>query len=121
MHPFEMRRRHQPDEILVTGFVTREEREMISGITLRIRPVLDRAGGHVGFHADDRLDPGLGRRLVKFNRAMQVAVIGNRDRRHLHFGRLLHQLLHPHRAIEERILGVQVEMNEGIGRHAQSL
>ena len=121
MHPLEMRRRHQPDEILVTGFVAREQREMISGIALRIRPVLDRTRRHVSLHADDRLDPGLGRRLVKFNRAMQVAVIGNRDRRHRHFGRLLHQLLHSHRPVEERILGVQVEMNEGIERHAQSL
>ena len=72
-------------------------------------------------HPDDRLDPGLGRRLVKFNRAMQIAVIGNRDRRHRHFGRFFHQLLHPHRAIEKRILGVEVQMNEGVGRHAPSL
>jgi hypothetical protein len=48
-------------------------------------------------------------------------VVRHRDRRHFHFGRFLHQLLHPHRAIEERIFSVEMEMNEGISRHFASV
>ena len=113
-----MRGRHQPDEIAIAGLVARQQGEMIGRVALRIRPILDRTRRHVGLDTDDRLDPGLRRRLIKFNRAVQVAVIGNRDRRHPHFGRLFHQLLHPHRAVEKRILGVEMEMNEGVGGHA---
>ena len=67
------------------------------------------------------LIPALRRRLIKFNRSVEVAVIGNRDRRHPHCGRFFHQLLHPHRAVEERILGVEVQMNERVGGHATAL
>jgi hypothetical protein len=35
----------------------------------------------------------------------------------LHFHRLVHQLPHPHRAIEEQVFGVEMEVNEGIARH----
>ena len=49
MHPFEMRRRHQPDEILVADLVAREEGEMIGRIALRIRPILDRTRRHIRF------------------------------------------------------------------------
>ena len=76
---------------------------------------------HIGFHSDDRLQPRIGRRLVKFHRAVEVAVIGDRDRRHLHFGRFCHQRFHPHRPVEERIFGVKMEMNERISGHAASV
>jgi hypothetical protein len=52
---------------------------------------------------------------------VQVAVVGNRDRRHFHSGRFRHQFLHPHGAVEERIFGVKMEVNEGVGRHAKSV
>ena len=41
-------------------------------------------------------------------------MIGHRHRRHSHFDRSLHQFPHPHRPIQQRIFGVQMEMNEGI-------
>jgi len=94
---------------------------MIGRVAHRIGSILYRSRRHVSLHADNRLDPGGRRRLVKFDRPVQVPVVGNRDRRHFHSGRFLHQFLHPHRAIEKRIFGVQVEMYEGVGRHAKSL
>ncbi len=121
MHPLEMRSRHQLHEIAITSLVAGQEREMVSRIALRIRAVLDRARRHVSLDSDNRFDPGIGRRLIEFHCAMEVAVIGHGNGRHLHFGRFFHQLLHPHRPIEERIFGVEMEMNEGIGGHATSL
>ena len=94
---------------------------MVSRVPLRIRPVFDRARRDVGLDPDDRFDPGRGGRLVKFNRSMQVAVISDRDRGHLEGGDFLHQLFHPHGAIEQRVFGVQMKVDEGISRHARSL
>ncbi len=121
MQPVEMRGGNQLDEIAITGLVLRQQGEMIGRVALIIRPILDRTGRHVGLAADDRLDARLRRRLIKFDRAVQIAVIGDRDRRHPEFRRLFHQLLHPHRAIEEGVFGVQMEVNEGIGGHATAV
>jgi hypothetical protein len=44
-------------------------------------------------------------------------VIGDCDGRHFEFGRFFHQLFHSNRAVEQRILGVQVQMNERIAGH----
>ena len=76
-----------------------------------------RTRGDVRFAANDRFDSGALRFLVKFDRAIQIAVIGHRDRGHLEFSRFFHQLFHPDRAIEQRIFGVQMQVNERVARH----
>ena len=90
---------------------------MIGRLAHRTRPVFVRARRDVRLAADDRFDAGVLRFLVKFDRAEKIAVIGHGHRRHFEFRRFFHQLLHPHRAIEERVFGVEVEMNEGIAGH----
>ena len=52
---------------------------------------------------------------------VQVSVVGNRHRWHLEFRRFFHQLLRPHQSVEEGIFRVEVEVNEGIGRHSTAL
>jgi hypothetical protein len=52
---------------------------------------------------------------------MRIAVIDERHVLHIVFGRLLHQFLHPNGAIEERVLGVQMKMNERIAGHPFSV
>ncbi len=90
---------------------------MVGCVALIIRPIRDRTGRHVSLASDDRLDPRFLRFLIKFNRAVKISVIGDRDRRHPELLRFFHQLLHPNRAIEEGVFGVQMEMNEGISGH----
>ena len=121
MKTVEVRGRDQLDEVVVTGFVLRQEREMVSRVALIARPVLDHARRHVSLAADDGLDARVLCCLVKFDRAVEIPVIGNCHRRHLEFGRLFHQLLRPHQAIEEGIFRVKMEVNEGIGRHSTAL
>ena len=94
---------------------------MVRRIALRSRPIGDRARGDVGLHADDRFHAGGEAGLIKFDRAVEVAVVGDGDRGHLHFGGFLHERLHPHRAVEERVFSVEMEVNELIGRHAPAL
>ena len=44
-------------------------------------------------------------------------MIGDRDGGHLEFGRLFHQLFHSDRTVEQRIFGVQMQVNERIAGH----
>ena len=117
MKSIEMRDGDHLHKVAVAGFVLRQQGEMIGGVALVRGPVLHLTRGHVSLASDDRFQPSFRRFLVKFDRAMEIAVVGNRDRRHPKFLRLFHQLLHPHRAIEEGVFGVEMEVNEGIGRH----
>jgi hypothetical protein len=94
---------------------------MVSRVALVIRPVFDCARRHVGLATDDRFDSGVRSRLIKFNRAVQISVIGDGHRRHLEFRGLFHQLLHPHRSIEEGIFRMEMKVNEGTGRHPSAL
>jgi hypothetical protein len=80
-----------------------------------------RARRKVGLASDNRFHPGARRFLVKFDRAEKIAVIGHGHGRHAEFDRFFHQLLHPHRAVEQGIFGVKVEVNERITRHQLSI
>ena len=56
--------------------------------------------------------PALARLVVEDDRREHVAVLGDRHRRHLQLDRLVEQLLDPARAVEQRELGVEVEVDE---------
>ena len=74
-------------------------------------------GGEVGLHPDDRLDPR-GRRLgVEVVGPEHVAVVGHRDRVHAQLGGPLEHVAQPRRPVEHGVLGVDVEVGEGVGRH----
>jgi hypothetical protein len=59
----------------------------------------------------------LPRVVVKHYRGEQVAVLGDGNRRHLQLRRLIEQLVDPARAVEQRILGVQMKMDEFLVSH----
>ena len=80
--------------------------------------VLQAAGGEVDLAAEDRLHPRLLAGLVELDRAEQVAVVGHRHRRHPELLRLGRDLLGPGHPVEERVFGVQVEVDEGVGHRA---
>src|SRR5438874_726975 len=105
MKSVEMRGRNQFNKIVITDFVARKQREVIGRFAHRIWPIFMRMGRYVRFAADDRLDAGALRFLIKFNCTIEIAVIGHRDRRHFKSGRLFHQLFHSNGAIQQRIFG----------------
>ena len=71
---------------------------------------------HVGLGADDRREVGLASGLVEVEDAVHVPVVGDADRG-LAVGRGLgHDVLDPGRAVEHRVLGVQVEVHERLGQ-----
>ena len=71
--------------------------------------------------ADDGFDAFFARRLVKINDAVHRAVVGDGERGEFQFMGLVHQPVQPAGAIEQRILGVQMEMNKVRVRHGTKL
>ena len=87
-------------------------------VALRLRtPVV----GDVDLTADERLDTLLPRLPVKLDGACERAVVGERDRRHLQLGGPLGELRDPARPVQDRVLGVDVEMDEGRSRHGKAI
>ena len=121
MKAVEMRGGEQLHQVAIAGLILRQQSEMISGVAPRPGPIFVRSGRNICLATNDRFDSRLRRFLIKFDRAKKIPVIGDRHRRHLEFRRFLHQFLHPHRAVEQRILGVQMQMNEGVAGHVESV
>src|SRR5437763_8956897 len=116
----EMRRGNELDQISIASLVFRQEGQMKYRIPSECF-ILVRTGGDIGFAADNGLYASRHRALIKIDRAEEVAVIGHRNCRHLHFDSLFHQLSNPDGTIEEGVFGVQVEMNEGVAGHPFSI
>ena len=70
----------------------------------------------VGLHADDRLDARLGRRLVERDRAVEGAVVGQREAVEAELRGGVDQLGDAPETVEEAELRVDVEVREVVGR-----
>ena len=77
--------------------------------------------GDVGLHPHDGLDAGLGRLLVEVEGPIHIAVVGDGDGAHAELGGALDQILHPDRAVEKRVLGVQMQMSKISAAHVASV
>ncbi len=75
--------------------------------------------GDVDLTADDRFDAGAFGRLHELHGASHRAVIGQRDGRHLELGGARNEIRDPASAVEDRVLGVNVKVNERGFRHAE--
>jgi hypothetical protein len=104
--------RGELDQVRVALVRLGEERQV--GVALLLRqPVL----GDVHLAPEQRLDALLPRLLVQLDRAGKAAVVGERHRRHLQLGRPRGQLGYPAGPVEDRVLGVDVEVDEGRAGH----
>ncbi len=72
---------------------------------------------HVDLAAEDRLDVVLRARLVELHHAVHDAVVGEPERRLIELGGTLCEVLDPACAVEQRVLGVDVQMGAGLGSH----
>ena len=85
---------------------------MIRGFARRAALRAAVAGRDVHLAAEDRLDAALSRLVVEGDRREHVAVLGDGQRRHLQLDRAVEQLLDPARAVEQRVLRVQMQVDE---------
>ena len=118
----QMRVGNELQEILVAGEILRDEAEMKHALAVLVgAAVFLEAGGfnEVEFAADDRLDAlGLGG-VVELDRTVKIAVVGEREGLHPQLRRAIHQPVDPARAVEEAVVGMDVEVDEILigGRH----
>ena len=78
--------------------------------------------GVVALEPDDGVDPQRLRLLVELVGAVQIAVIGHGNRRHIQPLRLREEVRDPCRAVEHRVLGVDMQVDELIlHRHSLTL
>jgi hypothetical protein len=76
--------------------------------------------GDVDLAPEDGLDPFAPGRLVEVDRTGEGAVIGERDGGHLELGGALREIRYPAGAVEDRVLGVDVKVDEGSFGHGES-
>ncbi len=70
--------------------------------------------------SDYRLDAGRLRSTVELDEGENVALLGDGTRRHAGFAERLHQRRDANGPIDERVLGVKMEMHEGRAHGADS-
>ncbi len=99
----QMRGGRELDEIFVAGFVLREQAEMMINIARAAAGFFfqPRAGRDINLAADDGLDAFRARGLIKFNRAVHRAVVGDGERGEFQLMRLVHEPVQTARAIEQ--------------------
>ena len=100
------------DEVFVAGLVLHQQAEVmilfaVAGLTFQAG-----AGRHVHFAADDGLDALGAGRLVKLNHPVHRPVVGDGEGREFQRVRPVHQLVQTARPVEERVLGVQMQMDK---------
>ena len=111
----EVAERAELDQVRVAGVVGGEERQVRVALRERAAIVDD-----VHLAAEDRLDPLLGGGLVEVDRAGHRAVVGERHGGHLELGRLPRERRDPARPVEDRVLGVDVQVDER-GGHGRAI
>jgi hypothetical protein len=117
----EVRVRDELEEILISGEILREQAKVEDRFSFVRAAVLFEPGRlhEVKFTADQRLDAFCFRLIVELDRAVKIAVVGDGQRPHAQLARAIHQPVNATAAIEEAVIGVDVEMDEVLvdGRH----
>ena len=100
----------QVDQVAVAFLVFAEQDQVV--VAVGVGAGLVALLRDVNFAADDRMDAFRLGRVVELDGAEEVAVIGHGDGGHLLALRDLHQLLDFAGAVEQRVVGMAVEMDE---------
>ena len=114
----EMRGGNELDQIAIAIRIDCEKGQMEGGFLCgRGVAIPQRTGRHVRLTADDRPNSSLFRRLVKLDRTVEIAMIGNGDRRHSEFSGLSDKVFRPNRTVQQGIFRVAMQVNEGNRSH----
>ena len=114
--PLQVAERAELDQVGVTLVRLGEQGQVRMTFVLGV-PVVD----DVHLTADDRLYALPLRCLVEVDRTGERAVIGERDRGHLEPGGLRRKRRYPARTVEDRVLRVDVEMDERRGQESHRI
>ena len=116
VEPGEVRLGAQVQQVGPAGVVLSQQDQVVPAVgDAGVRAVVAIAGRDVGLDAQDRLDPGLVAREVEGDSPEQVAVVGDGDRVHAQLFHACHQPIDAVAAVQQRVLGVQVQVGEAGG------
>src|SRR2546422_2736933 len=104
--------RHELDQIVVALAGLGEQHEMIRRLPRIPALVTAIARRDVHLTPENRLHALLAGLIVEHHRRKEVPVLGDRNRRHLQLRCVVQQLVDAARAVEQRELGVEMQMNE---------
>jgi len=108
----------QLEEVGEADAVAGEQREVVAGIPLAARVLLEPAPRRdVGLVADDRVDLRRLRGLVELESPVKVAVVGDGQGGHAQFDRAVDQPFDRTRPVEEAVVAVAVEVGERLRAH----
>ena len=107
LQPLEEARGAELDEVAVADGALRHQGQVVALAALGV------VVGDVDLAALDRLDAVLLARLIELHRSVHHAVVGERQRRLAERGRALRELVDLGCAVEQRVLGVDVEVGAG--------
>jgi len=107
---FEVGGGDQVDEVAVAFLVFAEQDEVVIAVGIGAGFVV---AGDIDFAADDRVDAGGFGGVIEGDGAEEVAMIGHADGGHVLFGADLHELVDFAGSVEEGVVGVVVEVDEG--------
>ena len=110
--------RRQLHQVAVSLGVARQEHQVVRRLAVlaRSRALPAVPGGDVRLHADDRLDALPARDLLEVPHAVKAPVVGERQRGHLVLLGLANHVPQAVRAVEQGVLGVGVQVDEGHGK-----
>ncbi len=105
---------HELDQVAVAGLVAHQHRGMAGALVAAVlaRSLEPAARRHVELAAHDGLDPRLLGGAVEVHRPEEIAVVGERDGGERELLGLLHQPLELGGAVEQAVLGVDVQVDE---------
>jgi hypothetical protein len=120
--PFQVRVGHQFEQVLVALEVFREQAEVVVALAVLGPAVLfqTRLFGQINLAADQGLNAFAFGGIVELNGTEHVAMISEGHGLHAQGGGAVHQAIDPTGAVQQAVVGVDVEMDEigGGGRHA---
>ena len=94
----------QPGQAAVALHIRRQQGEQGRRLTVSLP--------HHQVGAKDGLHAGADRRLVEFHQPVEIAQVGDRHRGHAQFGDTVDHGPDAHQAVDQRILGVQAQVDE---------
>ena len=112
----EVAERRELDEVRVALVRLGQQRQVRVPLRLRAAVV-----GDVDLAADDRLHADLPGLPEELHRACERAVVGERDGRHLEARRLRDEIRDPARPVEDRVLRMDVQVDEGRSGHGRAM
>src|SRR5207249_2465008 len=100
------------DQVVVALVGRRQQHQVVRRLARISASGVPTARRHVDLAAEDRVDSALPRVVVKNDRRKQIPVLGHGDGRHVQLRGLIKELVYAARAVQQRVLGVQVKMDE---------